>query len=133
MARKQKTPDAVVLERQASAIKRLQKLIPPGTTLYILKRHTPRSNIGAVFVVLVVVAGELHKINGLVAEALDKQFDDNYDGVWARNPMDIAQGLSFALHGDVSKGLTESEALHPHPKATPARYKAGYSLEYVVL
>jgi hypothetical protein len=131
MPRKKKDPLEPNI-RQA-AVAHLQKLLPPGTTLYTVKKHTPRNNVGGVFLVLVAIKGEIHNITGRVATAAEKPYDDKHNGVWGQNSLDITQSLSFALHGTDSKGLSAAEENMPHPPPTPARYKSGYSFNYVVL
>lgn len=112
---------------RANAIAALRKRLKHGQTIYTLVRHRMRNGIGGVVSVLIAENDQIQNISGIVSDVLVRHWDDR-DGIVTSSDFALVQELSYALHGHESKGdIDESK---PHRKATPRKFKAGYTFEH---
>lgn len=121
---------AIELLRIEKHLQQLREWMPPGTTVYTVKRHTDRSGIGHVVAVLIVIDGKIKNISGWICETINRKWDSR-DGLWTGSEFDLVQKLSYVLHGEKDKGVPKKYRgeYWPGPKATtPRSYRAGYSL-----
>lgn len=108
-------------DEKKSAIKRLKKMLRMNQTVYTVLRHRTRDRVGAVVAVLIVHKGQVVNISGAVADAIGRQWDDR-DGVWTNSEFGIIHELSYAIHGDQSKGNYRDLTIY-----TKDDFHAGYT------
>lgn len=121
---------AEIDQRKANAVKWLAERLPHGCTIYSVLVHRTRNKMKGVVAYLAIIDGKIKNISNLVSDALNLKWDER-DGVWTGSVYSVVNLLSYAVHGDKDKGRISVTGVHP--KATPKRFKAGYTFEHEAL
>lgn len=118
---------------RAEAIKHLQKVCPPGTTIYCVAKHVSRS--GMQRTIDFYVGKGMCPIAGYISVALDMRGDWKRGGLKVSGcGMDmsfhVVHNLSYALHGMVAKGdaVKAQEQGRPFYGTRRGHFWPGYSL-----
>jgi hypothetical protein len=118
------------------AIAALCDELPPGSTVYTIRRSTARSGLSCTMALYTISANRPHSITHLVALALDMPVDAQgalrVRGWGADAGAMVVMNLSYTLHGVFGKG----QGMQPGGECdvTDAEnYRAGYSLHWVEL
>lgn len=118
---------------KAEAIETLQKLLPPGSTVYTILRHVSRSGMQRDIDLYRFEGGEKIYLSYYVANALGYSRANGgalkVPGCGMDMGFHLVNSLSYALHGMKDVNCEEDGA--PSPAfSTPDRYQAGYSLRH---
>lgn len=124
---------------RVEAIKHLQKVCPPGTTIYCVAKHVSRSGMLRTIDFYVGKGCNMQSIAGYISVALDMRGDWKRGGLKVSGcGMDmgfhVVHNLSYTLHGMVAKGDGVKAQKTGTPfKARRGHFRPGYSLGYAWL
>lgn len=121
MTNKLSKRDQEALLRKEHAIRTLRAILPPGTTIYLIKKsHTAKIEF-TIFAALLPVNGEIANITRQIAYATGAAYR-GWGAISTRCVDTLLNNLSWILHGDKDVGVQNRIAPNKD------NYKAGYSL-----
>ena len=128
-------------EQEESKTK-LRKWLPPGSTVYCVRRHVSRSGMACAIDFYSLEKGTQDGricklwLSYHVAKVLGWRFHQKHEAVWVEvcgmdRGFHVVHELSYALHGmkDVGRKAIEAGKKGRPYQANKRSYRAGYSLE----